>query len=473
MKSLRSGLILSLLAGITLLLAATGALIYFITFAQLHSEVNRSLAGIAKSVAPAILRHAERADPSASEPVSEARGLREADPNFLTSLPFQCWAPDGRVITKSVNLGAHVLPRIASGLQPVPVESFDEDRLVFRPVTLPDETPGCAVGLCLVAPAQAGRGAGQPVVELVVAQDMAEVADTLAKLRWLLILGWALTSLCTAGIVSWVVNRRLRPVDALRDQMGRMDPASLGQGVVLNEPPAELAPVVGQLNDLLLRLHEAFDREQAFTSDAAHELRTPLTGLRSTLELALSRERDSAELRGAASRCLEITLQMQTMVESLLELARASALQSARTRETVSAAELIRECWEPYARRRERRGLELELDVRSGLTVTTDLELFRHVLRNLFENSVAHADAGSRIAIRARRENGDFLLTLTNAARSAPLKPRKDARAAVGHLGLGLSLCRRIVETLGGHIETDAEGGEFAVTLTLPAGADG
>ena len=52
--------------------------------------------------------------------------------------------------------------------------------------------------------------------------------------------------------------------------------------------PAELAPVVERLNDLLRRLETAFNRERGFTADVAHELRTPLTGVRTTIEVALS-----------------------------------------------------------------------------------------------------------------------------------------------------------------------------------------
>jgi two-component system OmpR family sensor kinase/two-component system sensor histidine kinase QseC len=49
--------------------------------------------------------------------------------------------------------------------------------------------------------------------------------------------------------------------------------------------PLEIEPLVGELNRLLSRLHEAFGAQRAFISDAAHELRSPLTALRLQLQL--------------------------------------------------------------------------------------------------------------------------------------------------------------------------------------------
>lgn len=90
------------------------------------------------------------------------------------------------------------------------------------------------------------------------------------------------------------------------------------------------------------------------------------------------------------------------------------------------------------------------------------------------ENAVCHADADSAIEETLRRwragSNAARAATPETAERAFDAFWRADpARAAVGeHAGLGLSLCQRLVEELGGHLRARVEGGRFTIELELP-----
>ena len=123
------------------------------------------------------------------------------------------------------------------------------------------------------------------------------------------------------GIATWItVGRGLRPLGALREEVTQRNPASL-LPIALEHAPDEVKPLVGSLNDLLLRLGQALDSQRRFTADAAHELRTPLTGVK--LQFQLLERAQSPQERHEAIALLKAGIEQAIrLVHQLLTLAR-------------------------------------------------------------------------------------------------------------------------------------------------------
>lgn len=81
--------------------------------------------------------------------------------------------------------------------------------------------------------------------------------------------------------------------------------------------------MVTQFNALLVRLNRAYQQLEGFNADVAHELRTPLATLIGETELALSRQRDVAELRDVLGSNLEDLQLLAGLVNDMLFLSRA------------------------------------------------------------------------------------------------------------------------------------------------------
>ena len=244
--------------------------------------------------------------------------------------------------------------------------------------------------------------------------------------------------------------------------------------------PKELSPIVVGLNGLLDRLESAFDREKAFTADAAHELRTPLAGLESALEVCSRRVRPPEAYASVVGECLEVVRGMHGMIDNLLLLARADANQIGAATAPVNLDDVLEDAWRRFENAAEQRSLKIDWTVPTDLCIQTDREKLRHVISNLFDNAVRYADVGGQISVSTETANGTTRLRIANTGsrisadrcreRLRSLLARRPARTEIGiHCGLGLSVCRRMMSVLGGEIRAcSEEGGEFAVEISLP-----
>ena len=301
----------------------------------------------------------------------------------------------------------------------------------------------------------------RPAVTLVVARSTQRLDAQLVFFRWLLLASGGATMIAALVISLILVRRALRPLNALADRIATIREHELSSPIPTRHVPAELAPVVKRLNDLLRRLEAAFKRERSFTANVAHELRTPLAG-------AL---RDS----------LQIVERMHAMVERLLLLARLETQQVAFTTETLRVWEVVAACWQPLAHTAAARGLTLDSHIPEHLTCAVDHDSIVMVLSNLLENAVQYADRNGRITVTAAEGRDHITIaventgcTLTNEQAAHVFEPfwRADAaRKAVGiHCGLGLAVVRQLVLALGGTVTSRVEdNGVFTARITLPS----
>ena len=466
MRSLRLQLLLGTAPSTIAVLLVFGAVLYALINQTLWAEFDQSLAAKARLLATLTEQEHDGLD---FEPVETP--LREFEPSDHAEY-FQLWLSDNRVLARSPSLLDANLDRIAG----------PSDSPAFKTVTFPDGRPGRIVGIEFVPRQDNEHGIPLPPhkMTLVVGREITGLLDTLARIRGLLIGVCLIAVVLSSGVLTWAVHRSLRPVEHLSRQIATVDEEDLGTQLNAGQIPKELSPVVGRLNELLARLAAAFQRERRFTGDVAHELRTPLAGLRSKLELALSRDRAGEEYRGAMGDCLGITLQMQRLVENLMNLTRADAGQLEVQRETINLPETVRDCWKPLREKAETRGLNIQWQLDDARTVETDLDKLHLVLANILDNAVTYANDGGTINISMSHEDEIVELAVSNTGSTLPTEDtqhvfdrfwRGDSSypASEGHYGLGLPLCKAVLEQLGGSIQASTpRDGSFVLTIRLP-----
>jgi signal transduction histidine kinase len=216
-----------------------------------------------------------------------------------------------------------------------------------------------------------------------------------------------------------------------------------------------------------------------FTSDAAHELRSPVSVLRAEAEIALRKPRDLEEYKKVVEVTLTETVRLGTIIDQLLALCRHDAgLQKLLTDEVPVAAVLL-----DVVARFHSLALEKEIDV-----VVKELpECFirgqdvwlSQLFYNLIDNALKFTQKNGRVVISGIQDNGQVEFTIRDtgigiAAENLPLVFERfyradSAREHYRGVGLGLSICKSIVEAHKGTIEVTSNVGKGTVfTVRFP-----
>ena len=465
-RSLRLRLTVAIVGVLTVLFVCLSLVLHAVFARALYRQFDGRLLGDAAAIAG-----------MAEDESPEVEFESESLPDFASARRpsyFEAWLDDGRVLARSPSLGERDLARPGRAAAPV-----------FTDLALPDGRAGRGVELRQPLRIEAPAGLdGSPsrvspkFVTVVVARGTEELVETLALVRgWLF--GLTLLSLLAAsGVALLVVSRGLRSTRALAAKISDLDASRLDSVLPSEGLPDEIAPVVAKINELLARLRESFLREKRFTADVSHELRTPLAGLRTTLEVAASRERAAPEYRAAIAQAGAVVVEMQALCENLLALARLDArLVPIRPRQ-VPLRGLVEACWRPFQLPAQHKNLTFENEIDAESVVETDPDQLRIVVSNLLSNAATYTAPGGTIRVSGglARARPDLLLAVLDSGPQIPddLLPlmfnrfvRGDATRSAGiHCGIGLALVRGVSDALGLDVvaENTTDGGvSFAV----------
>jgi signal transduction histidine kinase len=470
MRSLRTRLLAGIVGGMALLLTIFSLLLYTLIAHALVGQFDASLASIAQILATSVERDEDQVEMDLA--VQQMPELQNSgQPTY-----YELWRLDGTVVAKSPPLEARDLPRLENiGKTPA-----------FTTLQNPDGRSLRAVGLTFVprnADREGEQATPQPTggesLTLAVARDAADLQRQLRSLRWLLTVASGVVIGLSVLIGTVIVGRGLRPLRLIAAEIAAINVDDLTARIGAEHALAEAVPIKDRLNELLSRLEASFNRERQFNADVAHELRTPLAGIRSTIEVALARTRDSAEYRAALADCLEIAAGMQSVVNNLLVLARLDARQITFRTEEIQLAELVNSCWRPLADRAYETQIIFENDT-GDVTCQLDREHLSMILTNLLDNAVEYANERGHIWTAARQLGDSMEITISNTGCQLTAEQvshvfdvfwRGDSsRMGTGtHCGLGLALVQRLVSALGGSAVAELQpDGIFTVQLTFP-----
>ena len=318
---------------------------------------------------------------------------------------------------------------------------------------------------------------------VVIAVPTGEVTNSLHRLTLIEFSGGAvLLAILCAG--SWVILRRgLRPLEQMASTAGEIAAGDLSQRVTPAENVSEVGRLGLALNTMLDEIEEAFAERDAteqrlrqFLADASHELRTPLTSIQGFAELfRLGGDQEHADLATILRRIEQESARMKVLVEDLLLLARLDETRPVE-RQPVDLAVLAADaCSDAVAVAPDR---PVTLDAPDPVVVQGDQALLRQAVANLVTNAVRHTPDGTAIDVSARLQDGHAVVRVRDHGRGldetalAHVFDRfwQADKARVGSgAGLGLAIVAGIATEHGGTAKAaNAVDGGAVFTLELP-----
>ena len=281
----------------------------------------------------------------------------------------------------------------------------------------------------------------------------------------LVIILLSLLTLILAGAflsIRWI----LKPVRWLNDGVRQVSQGNLNHRVPIKRSD-ELRDLAAAFNDMTERIRDMLHTKEQLLLDVSHELRSPLTRVKVALEfLPDGQAKDS--IGGDIA-------EMEKMINNILDTARMHHLHGKLKTERVNLADLLTDLLSGY--KDQPPGVQAD-DIATGTTIRVDPEQIKTVLKNILTNAVKFSDSDSdpiRITVK-RRPPHVVVQIVDNGIGISPdelpfifepfYRVDKSRTKDTGGFGLGLSLCKTIIEAHGGRIEIDSAP-DVGTTVTL------
>lgn len=375
MKSIRIYLLLALIATITLVNFVSLLHGYQASMEKAQSLFDARLESTARLIASA--NSAQVADQNIAE---------QQTPNTY----FQIWGSGGQqLLTRSRNAPDDIIGQLDEGFHEVNHASYRWRNYVYQ---------------------------DRHLNRWVVVAERIDIRYSLAEEVVLESLLPIVMAIPLSALIIWLaVGVGLKPLSVLAQQIRHKKVDDLSP-IKMQRVPKELTTVVNNTNALLVRLHDAFSREQRFSADAAHELRTPISVLKVHLHNLKQRfgdtDEDIALLKAGVER-------MGHLIEQILALYRTSPDQAAVKFEDIDLTKLVQSVVARDFEQFERKQQRIELDGEKILIKGNQFAL-ETLVQNLLSNASKYTPEHGDIYVSISSKPGEALLQIEDSGPGIP-----------------------------------------------------
>jgi two-component system sensor histidine kinase ArlS len=233
------------------------------------------------------------------------------------------------------------------------------------------------------------------------------------------------------------------------------------------------------LISLMKKIHEAFDKEREFTSNASHELMTPISILQTHIENLLMEDDISEPLQEKISAMMRTLNRLKKIVHSLLYISQIENDQFAKT-DTVPMHQISREVTEELSDRLEAKSIHFTNTISSKVKIThVNHDLFFQLLYNLINNAIRYNKENGSIHLSDHYAPGQpYMITVKDTGIGIKEEElgtifnrfKKTGKGNSEGYGLGLSIVKSIILFHGFEIKVSSDYGEGTVfSIAIPA----
>lgn len=269
----------------------------------------------------------------------------------------------------------------------------------------------------------------------------------------------------------------LKPIRSITDKIDEVKGDNLSARLDQVDSQDELMELTNRINKMLDNLEESFLRQQNFVADASHELKTPISVIQGYSNMLMRWGKSDPKILDegidAISRESE---NMKRIVEQLLLLARLGNFSLNRTE--FNLVEVVSEIADSYKMLDFKHAISFKRGT-DNITVNADKNLLTESIRAIVDNAIKYTPDDGKIVISCGLCEGKPQITVADTGIGIKQEDLphiferfyrcdKARGREKGSSGLGLSIAKSIVETMGGNIEVESTvGSGTAFTINL------
>ena len=296
---------------------------------------------------------------------------------------------------------------------------------------------------------------------------------------------FTLISLVIAALATLIsfplASRLVRRTNALADGIHRL--AAGKYDTRLEKGPAdELGQLTQDFNSLALTLEKNEQGRRQWVADISHELRTPLAVLRGEIEAL---QDDVRQFTPEAIHSLHSeVMRLNRLVDDLFQLSMSDIGALTYKKENVDGAAILNHAVDLFRSEFAKKNITLTVNAptEGELYLFGDHERLHQLFDNLLSNSLKYTDADGELRIRCQTAGGGTEILFQDSSPGVPaadidklferlFRVENSRSRTSGGAGLGLAICRNIVEAHGGTIAAEPSPfGGVSIRVTLPSG---
>lgn len=295
----------------------------------------------------------------------------------------------------------------------------------------------------------------------------------------MLMIGGAL--LFVAPIGGYLLARRAtEPVREIIKTTRSLNPSQLDNRLQVRGTGDELDQISIEINSFVDQISKYLRTHRDFIANAAHELRSPLTAIQTSVEVSLAKDRSIDEYREELETVSEQCEHLRYLINQLLELAETDAAGQTTMIEEFDMASMIRQSINAFEGVAEEKGISIQAILPAHMQVKGNESKLRQVFNNLLDNALKFGPEGGHVDVELATAADGLKLAIRDTGPGVPDDrlekiferffqiDRSRQRTSPRGNGLGLSICRSIIELHGGSIHATNLPRGLSVEVNLP-----
>jgi signal transduction histidine kinase len=306
-----------------------------------------------------------------------------------------------------------------------------------------------------------------------IVENISYFYDIMDKIRYVLLIGaGGFIGLITLSSL-YIARKTTKPIKYL---LGATEKFSRQQfeRVELKRKD-ELGMLASGLNQMGSKLNDYIQYQKQFVSNVSHELKTPLAAIRGFSQYLYEGENADKDLKKIYFHLVNESDRLTNLIEELLILSKFDKAASELNVEKEDLSELTYGVIQEMRPKAEKREISIETDLENGVLANVNKILISHAIANILDNAIKYSNVGGHIRVETFDEENSAVIKIRDQGigihkNDLPLVQERFYRARNSNntkgSGLGLSLCREIVEKFNGRLIMESEIG-IGTTVTL------